>query len=262
MTEVVLSAQFAAPIVDIAALAAFTIAVGKRAPTITHQPVLPRMEETFDAPVFAPAFQIVEQMASLPRTWFIGTDNYLIQLQPDRLTLNWRREAPDTSYPGYAAIRDRFDGHLADLRAAIEGTGRELPPIDICEVAYVNPVEVPGEPEPFRHPDLARLINRLCPAPDESFLGQAEDAQYQARWRIPHPDGSGQPVGRLYLAASPHLVGGAQQPLYLVNLTAHVLPPKDSTVDALNIAHEYVVLGFKDLTTQEMHEYWRLKEIS
>jgi len=42
-----------------------------------------------------------------------------------------------------------------------------------------------------------------------------------------------------------------------------VLPiQEEPTMDALNIAHEYVVVGFKDLTTPEMHKYWRLKESS
>jgi len=263
VSEVALSVQFATPTVDIAALAAFTMAVREQAPSISHQPVLPRMEESFDGPMFAPTFQIIEQMASLPRTWFIGQDGYLVQLQPDRLTVNWRRERPDAAYPGYAEIRARLDRHLDDLRAAVQSTGGHMAPIDLCEVAYVNPIEIPGEHEQYRHPDLARLINRLQAAPDDGFLGMPEDAQYQARWRILHPDGSGRSVGRLYLAASPHWTHDASTPGYLVNLTAHVLPiQEEPTMDALNIAHEYVVVGFEDLTTPEMHKYWRLKDSS
>ncbi len=262
MSEVALSVQFEEPVVDIAALAAFTTAVAEIAPALTHQPVLPRIEETFDAPFFVPAFQIIDQTASLPRTWFAGHDGYLVQLQPDRLTLNWRRERPDAVYPGYAAIRERFDTHLRDLQRAVLGTGRDLPAVEICDVTYVNPVEVPGGGEEvFAHPDLAMLINRLRPAPVDGFLGPPEDAQYQARWRIPHPNDARRAIGRLYLAAGPLLAADAQTPLYLVNLTAHVLPvQEDSGIDALNIAHEYVVLGFKDLTTTKMHDHWRLKE--
>jgi uncharacterized protein (TIGR04255 family) len=262
VSEVVLSVQFATPAVDIAALAAFTTAVREAAPAISHQQVLPRMEETFDKPFFAPAFQIIEQMASLPGTWFAGPDGYLIQLQPDRLTLNWRREPNGAPYPGYAAIRSRFDSHLAALRDAVQGTGHQIPAIDICEVTYVNPIEIPGPHQAFRHPDLGRLINRLCAAPPDGFLGDPEDAQYQARWRIQHPHVPDQAIGRLYLAASPHVAGDMQTPLYLVNLTAHVLPDKESTFDALNVAREYVVLGFKDLTTRDMHDHWQLKENS
>ena len=61
-----------APVVDISVLALFTTAVREQAPEITHQPVLPRMEEMFDRPMLMPPFQIIEQVAGLPRTWFSG----------------------------------------------------------------------------------------------------------------------------------------------------------------------------------------------
>ena len=52
-------------------------------------------------------------------------------------------------------------------------------------------------------------------------------------------------------------------PIYLVNLTARVMPNGD-TVDramkALDLGHEWVVLGFEDLTTAEMHKHWGLRE--
>jgi uncharacterized protein (TIGR04255 family) len=265
VSEVVLSVQFVAPVVDISVLALFTTAVREQAPEITHQPVLPRMEETFDRPMLMPPFQIVEQIAGLPRTWFSGPDGYLIQLQRDRLTLNWRRQGADQDYPGYIEIRRRFDGHVDQLCSAVAATaGREqLPPIDMCEVAYINPVEVPGPPREFMHPDLAAVINRIRTAPRRAYLGEPEDAQYQARWRIMHSRGSVQtPIGRLYLAATPHVAGDARSPLYLINLTAHVRPQEEPGFDALNLAHEYVVLGFKDLTTAKMQAYWRITEVS
>jgi uncharacterized protein (TIGR04255 family) len=259
VAEVVLSAQFAAPIVDISVLAGFTTAVRRSAPTISHQPVLPRIEETFDRPTMTPPFQFIAQQPGLPRTWFSGIPNYLIQLQGDRITLNWRRSTIEEKYPGYVRVRQRFDRHLKQLAAAVARTGRELPPIDMCEVAYVNPVGVPGEHPEFRHPDLGEVINRIEAAPEGAFLPQPEDAQYQARWRIDHPRGSERPVGRLYLAAVPHL---APNPLYMITLTAHVRPvPEETGFDALNKAHEYVVLGFEDLTTEKMQKHWRKKKV-
>jgi len=40
--------------------------------------------------------------------------------------------------------------------------------------------------------------------------------------------------------------------------------PSGDTVDramkALDVGHEWVVLGFEDLTTAEMHEYWGQRE--
>jgi hypothetical protein len=48
-------------------------------------------------------------------------------------------------------------------------------------------------------------------------------------------------------------------PIYLANLTARVMP-NGATVDramkALDVGHEWVVRGFDDLTTAEMHRHW------
>lgn len=253
--------QFGAPVVDIDVLARFTAAVRRRAPEITHQPVAPRMEETFDRVLFPPPIQIIAQQPGLPRTWFSGPDGYLIQLQGDRITVNWRRRSLMQKYPGYVRIRRRFDGHLKQLTAAVEMTGRELPPADLCEVAYVNPVEVPGEHPELRHPDLAAVINRIRAAPEGAYLDQPEDAQYQARWRINVPRGSDRTAGRLYLAAVPN-IAAAGNVLYMITLTAHVRPvPEEPGFDALNTGHEYVVLGFKDITTPEMQKHWRMREV-
>lgn len=257
VSETAISIQFASPMVDIAVLAAFTIAVRETAPHVSHQPVLPRMEETFNAPAPVPMFQFVDQAAGLPRTWFAGDDGYLVQLQPDRMTLNWRRSGDD--YPGYASVRKRFDKHLEQLQVAVLGAHRVMPPIDLCEVAYVNPIEVPDDQQDaFAHPDLASLINRVQQSPAVGFLGQPEDALYQARWRIKHPLDPGRPVGRLHVSASPTVADGHS--LYMVNVLARVKPGQEEEYDAVNMAHEYVVLGFTDLTTKHMHEFWKRKE--
>lgn len=260
VSETLISLQFANPVVDIAVLAAFATAVVKVAPQVEHQVVLPRMQETFNAPTPTPMFELVEQGASLPRTWFGGNDGFLIQLQPDRLTVNWRRDVGGGEYPGYQKVRTRFDQHFGDLQRAAAGVGRELPPVDLCEVSYINPVLVPGDHQPFTHPDLAHLINRVKKAPDGGFLGQPEDAAYQARWRIAHPDDGERPIGRLHVSVLPNVNFVDQTPIYLVNMTARVLHEQDAGYDAANIAHEHVVLGFEDLTTPEMHVLWNQKE--
>lgn len=265
--EVALCLQFETPVVDIGALAAFTTAVADSLPRQTSQPVLPRQDEQFGVAPSVPAFEVAFGIAAagLPRTWFQGEGPWITQLQPDRLIVNWRIDRPDRSlpYPGYETVRERLTDHLALLQEAVGRSGRALPAVDLVEVTYVNRIEVPDTPASYdSHPDLGVILNRVAAIEGQSFLGVPEDAQYQARWRIPSSSGEPRPAGRLYLIATPTLDTDRQLPIYLLNLTARVKPTADqgSPIAALNLAHDWVVLGFKDLTTNGMHSAWGLRE--
>jgi uncharacterized protein (TIGR04255 family) len=190
----------------------------------------------------------------------------LVQLQPHRLTLNWRRPDADAPYPRYELLRRRFRQHLKRLTDALDEAG-QLHPINLSQVTYVNPIEYPGAGTiGLAHPDLAKIINRLRPRPRDAFLPETEDAQIQTRWRIPAEAvgrRTGPPAGRLHLSVAPGLKPPGETPIYIANLTAHVMPrggSVDRAMDALDVGHEWVVLGFKDLTTSEMHTHWGLRE--
>jgi hypothetical protein len=137
--------------------------------------------------------------------------------------------------------------------------------VNVCEVTYVNPIEDPGpgasDGVGQTHPDLAEIINRFRPRPPDAFLPEAEDAQLQARWRIPAEEigCSGDPAGRLHLSVAPGLKPPDNTPIYMANLTARVMPEAgtaDSVMKALDVGHKWVVLGFTDLTTDRMHQHW------
>jgi hypothetical protein len=94
----------------------------------------------------------------------------------------------------------------------------------------------------------------------ETFLGAPEDETLQARWRIPNRLDVDRPVGRLYLSASPALEPQTNLPIYLVNLTGHVLPSEErqeAALDALDLAHDWVVRAFEAITTEVMHTAWK-----
>lgn len=265
VAEVALTVQFSEPVVDWLVLAEFTVRTRSELPQTSQQPALPRIDETFDVVPGLPPFQITfEPQPPLPRTWFISGDGaLLVQVQADRMSLNWRRTSHDAAYPRYDDLRSRFDAHLDTLFACIAGAGRDAPSIDVCEVAYVNPVEVPGRHRGPGHPDLAKVVNRLRPPRRDAFLPPAEDAQYQARFRIPSSSGGDAPCGRLTVSAAPTLEQASSQPIYMVQLLARVLPDSGDVAaagEALDRGHEWVVLGFKDVTTPAMHEIWGLME--
>jgi hypothetical protein len=224
------------------------------------------MVETFDRAPVTPSIEIhMEAPMTLPRTWFMSEDGaQLVQLQHDRFTFNWRELELGLAYPRYDRLGARFEELFGLLLAGLDELGA-APFINLCEVTDVNPVEYRGRGGgPGQHPDLAKIINRLRPRPRNAFLPEAEDTQLQARWRIPPEEVRREgrpPAGRLYLSASPGLKPPKSTPIYLVNLTARVIPAAgetDSAMTALDVGHKWAVLGFIDLTKTRMHREWGL----
>lgn len=280
VAEVVLAAQFPADTIDLEVYGRFAGAVRGALPRRSRQTVVPRNEETFDGRQAQASFEIrLEGPTDLPRIMFESESRVeVVQLQPHRLTVNWREAIPGEPYPRYKAVRKRFRDLLKLLFDALDEVGQPHP-VELSEVTYVNPVEYPdnaADDSVTTHPDLANIINRVKKRPASAFLPEAEDAVLHVRWRI--PDKTGAPVGRLHLSVEPGLRPSRVKsptltladvappeltPIYLVQLMARVMPGSDtvdSTMKALDLGHEWVVLGFEDLTTPEMHEYWGLRK--
>ncbi len=273
--------QFPPDTIDLEVYGRFASEVRSDLPRRSRQSVVPRNEEKFDERQAQSSFEIrLEGPADLPRIMFESeTRVEVVQLQPHRLTLNWREAIPGTSYPRYKALRKRFMALLGLLLAALDEVGQQHP-VELAEVTYVNPIEFPGDDATDgvgkTHPDLANIINRFKKRSKTAFLPEAEDARLQARWRI--PDKAGAPIGRLYLSVEPGLRPSrlkspalttpdvppqALTPIYVVNLNARVMPggnTVDRAMKALDVGHEWVVLGFEDLTTAEMHDHWGKRE--
>ncbi len=281
VAEVVLAAQFPPKTIDLEVYGRFARELRDELPRRTRQGLVPRNEEKFDQRRAQASFEIrFEEPADLPRIVFESESRVeLVQLQPHSLTLNWREATPNATYPRYTTLRKRFRQLLKLLFDALDELDQQHP-VELSEVTYVNPIEYPGDAATDHvgqtHPDPANIINRFKHRPSDAFLPEAEDAHLQARWRIANR--AGEPAGRLHLSVEPglrppqsipadlrqaDLAMSDLTPIYLVNLTARVMPAGD-TVDkamkALDVAHKWVVLGFKDLTTATMHDYWGLTE--
>lgn len=269
--EVALCVQFPTNTFGLESFGAFATATKASLPIRQNQLVLPQITEAFDdIPTATPPFQLrLEPATTLPRIWFMNdAQSELAQLQHDRLTLNWRRIKPADDYPRYKSLRRRFIELLDLLLESLKGVGQPAAP-NQCEVTYVNSIEMPGQEPlakpPLAHPNLSRFINRVRSRNAAAFLPEPEGEQFSARWRIPatKDDLPDLPVGRLYLNATPQLTDPGFAPIYRVDLTARVVPfspDRAGALEGLDLAHKWVVLGFKDVTTDEMHSFWGLKE--
>jgi uncharacterized protein (TIGR04255 family) len=256
VTEVVLAIQFAERVVDLEVLADFTARTKDDFPRRAQRQPLPAMQEEAASGVTGPqiSFEIGREF-ELPRTWFMSEDETkILQRQEDRFVFNWQRPNPEASdYPRYRVLREWFRERLAQLEESIKAAGKAVPGTNFCEVTYVNQVPIEGET------GLANILAAI-EKPRYDFLPVADNQQYVARFPI--GEGDLPPHGALYVNAAP-----AQRPdgksMYLINLTSRLTPGDtqgNAAWAALDLGREWIVKGFVDLTTKEMHDLWRYQE--
>jgi len=261
LNEVVFSVQFDGEVIDeVGVLSEFWPKIQGGFPRHEKHPALPPARESFEVPPPAPEVQF-QLMQGVPpqRYWFLSEDATLIvQVQADRLMFNWRQVVGDEEYPHYDRLAPQFDAVLETFLGC-PALNVDSASVDWVELQYVNPIETQGEGQ--THGQLARILNVLVPDPPREALPPVEDTQLQQRFRIDNHDGA--PRGRLYLTAVPAFRTSDAVPLYVLTLLARGRPdPGDlrGGVRAfLDIAHDLIVKGFREVTTEEMHKLWREK---
>jgi uncharacterized protein (TIGR04255 family) len=219
-----------------------------------------------EAPLLAVRFSLqLFDRPPLGRAWFVGPEgSHLVQFQRDRLIHNWRRMAPEGAYPRYRTIVPQFSQELTELAEVVaeEGVGA-LQPTGV-EVTYINviPVSALG-PEP----SLARLLAPWSGRPSDGFLPVPEDERITASYRIPGPEADSEPFGYLNVNAERVIhqaaPGGPSEEQILLQVFARGRPLGDGiegVLAALDLGHEWVVRGFRSLTTPEMHGRWGLED--
>lgn len=262
VVEVVLGVQFAESAVDLEVLAEFASAIRAEYPSRQQVEPLARATESFTRPADGPRFELRLGGSPLPRTWFVSSDQrLLVQLQGDRLILNWRRVDMGDEYPRFETLRPRFDSLRAELGAIIERLGRKRPAVDQVEVTYINELADPLNLAPDRHPALAQMLTTIAGPPSGGFLPPPEDEGYLARFRITSERAASEPMGRLLVSTDAAYRTADQAPIYLLKLTANLggeLREEAAIIESLDLGRNWIVNGFLQLTAPELHERWGL----
>ena len=195
-----------------------------------------------------------------PRIWLLNdARTELIQIQRNKFIHNWR-EVPghDKPYPRYEYIRDNFRQELRSFKAFLkkERLGRITP--NQCEVTYVNHIVAGAGWE--THADTDKVLTVWSGEHSDPFLPSAEDARMAFRYVM--RDKHGQSVGRLNVNFQPAYSRLDHRPIFVLTLTARGEPARTneaSVMKVMDIGHEWIVRGFKSMTTQSMHDRWGIK---
>lgn len=216
-------------------------------PVVQEQPLLPpAIEGHASGPRVA---QFVVGPALNTRLWFLSEDtSSLVQLQHDRLTVNWR-QMTSTTYPRYRAMRDSFAERSADVVrfTAEHGLGRLS--VTQAEVSYINAIDATEE----ELGDLGSVLRHW--REPSTHLGRAEQARCTLVFPVPD---IGRPPVRLYIAVDPAQRPEGTPSLFLT-LTVRGDPGGDDVDKALRFmdqAHAHVVRSFAELTPDAMHAQW------
>jgi uncharacterized protein (TIGR04255 family) len=230
-------------------------------PEVEEHPPIQDSTESFDPPR-PPTFQVhFADRPTVPRVWFLNTERTrLLQVQPTRFIHNWRKHDTDRAYPRYETQKADFQRECATLREFLKDEDLGQLRISQCEISYINHI-FPGAVWQTLGEASAVFTSLKSTAPN-SWLPAPEDLTFRSRHRI--TDDSGKPFGRLATSISPAWHAEHGTPLFVMELTARGAP-KDHSLDAafdfFDIGRRWIVRGFAEMTTKEMHHVWRRTDI-
>jgi uncharacterized protein (TIGR04255 family) len=200
-------------------------------------------------PIATDTSLLVDEATGLPvpRVWFISkADNELIQFQVDRFYYNWRHRGDD--YPRYPSIIKKFEKAKSHLDAfAIELKLGTIEPIE-CELTYINHIPVGQGWESII--DIPKVIPDFTWQKEKHhFLPNPANVAWQVRFELPE--------GKGWLNVKLNQATRKGVPSLILELTARGFGA-EKTAEAIrnwfDLAHEWIVRGFTDLTKKEIQE--------
>ena len=223
-------------------------------PKIEVKPPLDSQIEKFEQPR-QPGGSRFELLAEPEiRCWFIDAhDRTLVQVQKNRFTYNWRRRNAGDEYPHYdESIRPAFQRVWEEFAAFVEREG--LGGIDVlqCEVTYVNHLEIGNGWKTAA--DIKKVLTCWSGSSNEQFLPLPENVAFDVTFRIPEQK------GRLRVSLKPAVRSQDGVEILQLTLTARGRPHANdlgSILDWLDMGRDWVVRGFADLTSPQMHTLWK-----
>ena len=191
-------------------------------------------------------------MPPLRRVFLIHTDkNYLMQLQPTRFHHNWRKLKEEDAYPRFGSAKQRFleywetfrrfvaDNSLGDIRA------------NQYEATYVNHIFEADGAFPVAIEDYSPAFSWKS-AHSTGFLPEPGSLNMNLCFPMP------QERGALHVTYKHGKRVSDKKDVLILDLTARgaAKPDGSDMEDWFELAHEWIVRGFTDLTSVLAHKRW------
>jgi len=193
---------------------------------------------------------------SLPiRCWFINNEqNRLLQVQHNRFFQNWRRPNPAAPYLHYEKLRPSFEYEWSRFCDFARRHRIGTPAVLLCEVCYINHLERGIGWKDYA--DLAVIFPSIGTLHGRQFLKLPETTAVSASFVIPPNE------GRLQVAIHPAVRQSDGKEVIQLTITAGCRPASNDMPELLRCLDDcryWVVTGFDDLTSDDMHRIWRKK---
>lgn len=191
----------------------------------------------------------------IPRVWFINkSDDQLVQFQFDRFYFNWRRK--QSEYPRYHHVIKHLDSVLKTIEKFFkEFELGDLKPVEY-ELSYIN--HIPKGKEWDAIDDLPRVFSDFIWAKKKDrFLPNPEKIAWKTEFPLPRE------MGRLAVTLNSAIRADDKVPLFVLELNARGLDESMDKKDYrkwFDLAHEWIVRGFTDITTSEVHKIWEREQ--
>lgn len=227
-----------------------------RYPITEYHPPLPSTVELFGVRGIQHAALSIETGLPTGRCWFLSEDKLrLIQIQPDRFVVNWRKLETDVDYPSYEVLRGTFQEELdLFLEFVNDQDLGEFDPVQ-CELTYINHLP---EGRGWRTPsDLPNVLAPWSGKCSDTYLPEIEDARFSWQYRF---DEQERPIGRLHVALQSGIRQSDGVSVLVLTLAGRGAPAggegAGGVLRSLDQVHEWIVRGFTALTTDHMHKIW------
>jgi len=221
-------------------------------PRFEEQPPVPTSLEAMGVPQIAsgPQFQLLD-IPPMPRYLFLSDKtSFVVQVQQDRFTVNWRRRSISDLYPRFEAVLSEFENLANRFNQFLSNNNLGEIRVTQAEVSYVNRIETAELPA-----DVDRIVSVLSNRYSDGFLHDPEELNLSLRFPIFEKD---QLRGRLHINARTGALLGSNNPMNLMLLARGKPQGNDikAALDFFAIGRKYIVSAFASVTSKEMHSKW------
>lgn len=199
----------------------------------------------------APLIQFGLMSGGIPiRLWLVSRDEQsLVQIQNDRLVLNWRAVGTGAQYPRYRALREEFAKRWDDLVEYAQSRSAPAIHATYVESTFVNQYSISAA----NADDAGLSFVRDLP---DNMPGEGRSFQFQLTQSVT-VDGISE--GQLSVNGGPFVNEVDRR--YQLTVTTKLKAPDPCSIDRLlpviDAAHDVSVRGFDAATSSRQHSQWR-----